>query len=102
MPNTLDRNRLRDYVNSFWYRPCRDGQVWLNDRPIDINQLHGDPDRDAVFLRDDKTGSGGGDALHFVRHVDAGSKFKESDVPDRQLIQAWAGLNDCAHFVSEA
>ncbi len=109
MTNALDRNQLRDYVNGFWYRPCSDGQVWLSNQPVDINQkrltvVNGEVDWAAVFLRDDVTGSGGGDALHFVRPVYAGSKFKESEVPEehRRLVQSWAGLNDCAHFVSEA
>jgi hypothetical protein len=91
-----DRTKAIDYARKFWDRPCDDGVFWLSNTSVDVAkkrlelnapekagwEARFQPDaahaEEAVFLRTDPDG----------------------DV-DRKLIWPWAGLADCAHFLSK-
>lgn len=104
----VDRNAVLAHAEQYWFRPCEDGDVWLNSAPINfknkLNELRLSPvEWDCVFLQDNSWS----DHLFAVRkhHVPnlRTLQYNAANIPatDRVKIQDWAGLNDCSHFVSE-
>ncbi len=104
----VNRDAVLAHADQFWFRPCEDGDVWLNNAPINVknklNELRLSPaDWECVFLQDDSWT----DHLFAIRkpHVADLVRFQynAAKIPatDRVKIQDWAGLNDCSHFVSE-
>jgi hypothetical protein len=106
----LNRTALRTYADTYWWRPCQDGDVWLSGSPIKIavemRRRNLSPSEwTAVFL----TPNAGDyiDGLYLLKntHVPllAGGSYAATSFPSADCIevQAWRGLNDCAHFVSE-
>jgi hypothetical protein len=110
MVNTLDRSAVKKEADDFWFKPCRDGLVYVP-TPLNVDAQRApfgcpDPDWWPVFLvpRDNPFIDG----LYFVKSTVTPADLNThgySEVfvkeEDRVLVQAWAGLNDCAHFVSE-
>ncbi|HEV3192165.1 MAG TPA: hypothetical protein VGY54_16750 [Polyangiaceae bacterium] len=108
----MNRGAAGDHANAYWYRPCEDRLVWLDSRPISIVQeltRRGlSPEQwQARFLNYDAARYF--DGLYFVRasvadlgNLSARQFFAPNFAPDDViLVQDWAGLNDCTHFVSE-
>jgi hypothetical protein len=104
----VDRNAVLAHAEQYWFRPCEDGDVWLNNAPIKVRnkmtELRLSPSEwDCVFLQDNSWK----DHLFAVRkhHVPnlSALRYNAANIPatDRVKIQDWAGLNDCSHFVSE-
>ena len=53
----LDRDAVLAHAERYWFRPCEDGDVWLNNAPINVknklNELGLSPaEWDCVFLQD--------------------------------------------------
>ena len=53
----IDRNAVLAHAEQYWFRPCEDGDVWLNSAPINVknklNELRLSPaEWDFVFLQD--------------------------------------------------
>ena len=106
----MNRSAVKAHADAYWFRPCRDGKVWLKSRPLDVGGelrrrgLNGS-EWSAVFLNYDADRYV--DGLYFVRNsLVAGlpaAHFDARALPASDCIQVqdWAGLNDCAHFVSE-
>ncbi len=105
----INRDMVVAHASSYWYTPCRDGLVWLSDRPIRIEAERAarklNADWAAVFLQTDFIRYR--DGLFFIRskHLSqlASYTYHEANIPDSDkiLVQPWEGLNDCTHFVSE-
>lgn len=80
------------YAQQFWNRPCDDGVFWLTDREVSIDHKRRElsaPAKDGwqpFFISD---GHGAEQAV-----------FQKPGAPDI-FIQGWAGLADCAHFLSK-
>ena len=108
----LNRKAVLAHAELYWFRPCQDGNVWLNDGPITINEHLfkkfnlNSVDWECVFLQENSWT----DHLFAVRKNRAWalSTFQYDATliavmypTDYKKIQDWRGLNDCAHFVSE-
>src|SRR5207244_2956778 len=85
------------YAETYWNQPCDDGVFWLTDREVNVQRKRKEldaPEKDgwlARFVPDD-----GAESAVFVR--------PKAGVPgqyDVKLINGWAGLADCAHFLSK-
>jgi hypothetical protein len=88
-----DRSAATGYADSFWNQPCDDGKVWLTNGAIDIaeqRRLKRTPEGDGWQARFVDDGSGA-EMLAFVKAAP----------PETKKVQGWAGLADCAHFVSK-
>ena len=88
-----NRSAATDYADRFWDRPCDDGVVWLTDGSIDIaaqRRAKHAPEGDGWQARFVDDGSGA-EMLAFVKTAPLATK----------VVQGWAGLADCAHFVSK-
>ena len=85
------------YAEKFWNRPCDDGVIWLTDEAIVVEKKRKDL---AAPLAD------GWEAL-FEAAVQPDGKwaedavFRKSAVGTPKVIQHWAGLADCAHYLSK-
>jgi hypothetical protein len=110
MTDSLNRKAVKDYADSFWFCPCQDGKVCVP-TPLNVEDQRSKfgcpaPDWWPVFLVPD--GNPFIDGLYFIRSNWTSELlntffFNAHFIPEsnRVLVQAWAGLNDCAHFVSE-
>lgn len=107
---SLNRSAIKLYADTYWWRPCRDGKVWLSNQPIvESSELSkrglSASDWQGVFLNYDAE-----------RYFDGFYLLKKTQVPqlasksyyapnfsssDCILVRDWWGLNDCAHFASE-
>jgi hypothetical protein len=89
-----DRDAAVAYAQRYWDRPCDDGIFWRSDSAVDVahmrKALHAPADDgwEARFVPDGK------EAEHAVFRREVGGKVEEIE------IQPWAGLADCAHFLS--
>ncbi len=106
----MNRDAIKAHADAYWYRPCRDGNVWLWSAPIVVSaemQRRGlsSAEWTAVFLNYDEARYI--DGLYLVRNslipVLPQRQYYAGNLPAADCIQVrgWAGLNDCAHFVSE-
>ena len=112
LPNEplMNRGAVKSHADAYWYRPCRDGKVWLDSRTLDVsNELKSrglsSSDWTAVFLNYDAQRYI--DGLFLVRSALVsqlpGIQYYAPALPSSDCIplQLWPGLNDCAHFASE-
>ena len=90
-----DRDAAVKYAEAHWNVPCDDGVLWLSNEALRIDtlrkQLHA-PAADGwqpMFVKGD-----GSDPEKAVFRRTVGSHVEE------KLINGWAGLADCAHFLS--
>jgi hypothetical protein len=92
-----DRDKAIDYARRYWDRPCDDGVFWLTNEAVNVEQKRKElkaPAKggwEALFAPD---GMGGEKAV-FRRTAFDGTL-------EEILIQGWAGLADCAHFLSRS
>src|SRR5215471_15257846 len=92
---TYDRDAALRYAESHWNIPCDDGMVWLTNEGLSIESLRRSKHASVadgwqpVFVRGD-----GGDPEKCVFRRTVGGTTEE------KVISGWAGLADCAHFLS--
>ena len=92
---SYQRNDAVDYARKFWNIPCDDGVFWLTDERINISQKRRElkaPEADgwkAMFVKGD-----GPEPEKAVFRRTVGANVEE------KIINGWAGLADCAHFLS--
>jgi hypothetical protein len=90
-----DRDKAVKYADKYWNIPCDDGVLWLTDEQFLIDMKRRElraPVADgwqAMFVRGNGTDP---EKAVFQRTVGA--------VTEEKLISGWAGLADCAHFLS--
>lgn len=95
----IDRTKAIDYARRFWNRPCDDGVFWLTSHAIDVAKKRIELKAPASDGWEPFFVSGGtrpGDDPEqavFQRTV--------GGVVESKLIQEWAGLADCAHYLSK-
>ena len=95
----IDRTKAIDYARRFWNRPCDDGVFWLTSHAIDVAKKRIELKAPASDGWEPFFVSGGtrpGDDPEqavFQRTV--------GGVVETKLIQEWAGLADCAHYLSK-
>jgi len=103
------RTKAIDYAKTFWDRPCDDGVFWLTEREVSIAHMR-------KQLR--APVADGWDA-RFIPHYDAATNSASEDIAfiksnrsgqsiprlpgtwDLIQIHGWAGLADCAHYLSK-
>src|SRR5215472_17369863 len=90
-----DRDKAVSYADSHWNVPCDDGVVWLSNDAVVVENARRQLKAPAaegwkpVFVK------GVGEPEKFVfRRPLSGGAF------DEKVINGWAGLADCAHFLS--
>ena len=89
-----DRTKSVSYAEKHWDRPCDDGVFWTTSGVLNVAHLrvkHKAPEKDGWGVRFIDNGTGGEKAV--FRRTVAGK------VEDK-LIHEWAGLADCAHYLS--
>lgn len=92
----LNRKAAMDYAKRYWNRVCEDGIIGASPSLVSIQQKRKDlhapaPRWDAIFV--DYLDVSGSKVEGAVFHDTQGHE------PDK-LVQPWAGLLDCAHFLS--
>jgi len=91
----FDRDKAINYADTHWNIPCDDGVFWLTDGAVVVEQKRKElkaPLADgwqAMFVKGD-----GSDPEKAVFRRTVGGVIEE------KLISPWAGLADCAHFLS--
>ena len=91
----FDRDKAVSYADSHWNVPCDDGVVWLSNDAVVVENARRQlkaPAADGwkpVFVK----GVGEPEKFVFRRTVSGG-------VIEEKMINGWAGLADCAHFLS--
>ncbi len=109
----MDRKAALNYAERFWDRPCDDGEIMLDERAIRVREERtrlNAPENDgweARFVYNGKPPSDPdfGDEAVFIKKLPAGDPggVNIPDLPGtwlKKTIQDWAGLNDCAHYLS--
>ena len=89
-----DRKKAIKYAETYWDRPCDDGVFWATDGVRNVAHWRVKlkaPEKDGWAARFVDDGTGGEHAV--FRRTVAG-KLEEKE------IQPWAGLADCAHYLS--
>jgi hypothetical protein len=92
---TMNRDSAVKYAEKYWNIPCDDGVFWLTNERIVVEAKRKElkaPAADgwqAMFVKGDGTDP---EKAVFRRTVAA--------VTEEKLISGWAGLADCAHFLS--
>jgi hypothetical protein len=103
----LNRTALKNYADTYWWRPCQDGIVYgapnvaaeMRRRGLSATEWT------AVFLT--PTSGAYIDGLYFLKNTHLsmmpGAGYAATSFPSSDCIevQNWNGLVDCAHFVSE-
>ena len=95
---TYDRSKAIDYARRFWDRPCDDGVFWLTNEAINVERKR----------KELKAPAADGWEPRFVKYIDSGGEAEKAIFMrprpgggrDEILINDWAGLADCAHFLS--
>jgi hypothetical protein len=91
---SFDRNAAIAYARQYWDRPCDDGVFWRTDYAVEVDKMRkvlGAPVKDGWHARFVQDGLG---TEHAVFQREVGGKVEEKE------SQPWAGLADCAHFLS--
>lgn len=79
-----DRKAAMDYARSYWDRPCKDGLVYTFQSPINTKTMK--PPGPSFVLK-------------FVPYKDV-ERLVWTDGSSDVVVHEWAGLADCAHFIS--
>jgi hypothetical protein len=91
---SFDRTKAIDYARKHWTTPCDDGILWLDSEMISIEEKR----------RELKAPAADGWQPKFVRYTDATGSTAEKAVFQKGtseiLINDWAGIADCAHYLS--
>lgn len=100
-----DRKKAMTYAKTYWDQPCDDGYFWNTGEKIFIEEERkkkGAPAKDGWVPRFVRDGSGGEEAL-FIKPSATGVTLKGYGAAtwDKKLIHGWAGLADCAHYLSK-
>lgn len=100
----MDRKAAIAYANAFWDRPCQDGTFWNTKREIIVSherarlKASAADGWEARFVPD---GAGAEEAAFIQRDPDGISIASLPGKWNKITIWPWAGLADCAHFLSE-
>src|SRR5689334_5626684 len=91
----FDRDKAVDYADKHWNVPCDDGVVWLTNDSVVV----------ASARKQLKAAAADGWQPVFVKGIGEPEKFVfrrtvSGGVIEEKLINGWAGLADCAHYLS--
>jgi hypothetical protein len=92
---SMNRDAAINYAKRYWDTVCDDDVIWTSNEAINIQQKRkklGAPVSDGWEVRFVPDGAGAEEAV--FRRTNRG-------VFETKLIQEWAGLADCAHFLSK-
>ena len=100
---SFDRSQAVKFASDHWDRQCDDGIFWLSNEAVNVEakrkELHA-PAKDGWEMRFVPDGAGAEEAV-FLRPNPKGVAIPDlAGTWDRILIQGWAGLADCAHYLS--
>lgn len=104
----FNRTKAIDYAEKYWDRPCHDGVFWLTDQEVMIERKRKElkaPAKDGWEARFIPHQDGSGQISEdcaFIRQNPAGGKSIPgmADKWDIITIHDWAGMADCAHYLS--
>ncbi len=101
-----DRSAAMDYAAKFWDRPCDDGVFWLTGEAIDVERerkKHKAPVADGWEARFVPVSDPSGyvEEAAFIRPKAGGVTIPLlGGTWEKKTIAPWAGLADCAHYLS--
>jgi hypothetical protein len=102
-----DRAAAMDYARKYWDRPCDDGVFWLTGEPINVEKERkrlGAKAADGWEARFVPVveGSGYVEEAAFIRPKPGGATIPLlGGTWEKKTIAPWAGLADCAHYLSK-
>ncbi len=99
-----DRKKAMAYAKTYWDQPCDDGYFWNTGEKIFIEEERKKkkaPAKDGWVPRFVRDGTGGEDALFIKPNAAGVSILGYAGTWDTKLIHGWAGLADCAHYLSK-
>ena len=110
----MDRTAALDFAEKNWDRPCTDDDQIMVRGGVGFKQVSAERKRldapvsggwEARFVYNGRTDDQRGDEAVFIKALPAADPGGVTipDLPGRWLkktIQEWAGLNDCAHYLS--
>ena len=104
-----ERTKAVDYARKFWDRPCDDGVFWLTDGEVNVEKMrkqHNAPAADGWeprFIPFREMDGSLTEEFAFIKSDKAGFSIpKLAGKWHIKSVQGWAGLADCAHFLSKA
>jgi len=104
-----ERTKAVDYARKFWDRPCDDGVYWFTDKEVNVEHKRKQLNAPAAdgweprFIPYRETDGSLTEELAFIKADAAGFSIpKLAGKWQIKSVQGWAGLADCAHFLSKS